>query len=146
MELKRLSAGNISVFFNTNIYGLLTALKETGKYEIDNIIEMTPLLVPWDMSPFEIKSSVFDKTEKILYDIDSIVDWVNPYSRELFEYTAKNGMLYPFVKRWFDWYEYNEGIINREYEKQQYLFVSEPNEQVYDINGDLILTLEGYFN
>lgn len=101
--------------------------------------------VNWYTQPTKIKSEIFDKMEKILYDIDSVVDWVNPYSRDLFVYVAKNGMLYSFVKRWFDWCEYNESIITNKYEKQQYLFVSEPNEQVYDIDGEPILTLAGFF-
>lgn len=101
--------------------------------------------VNWYTQPTKIKSEIFDKMEKILYDIDGIVDWVNPYSRDLFVYADKNGMLYPFVKRWFDWLDYNLGIINGVYQKQQYLFTNEPNEQVYDINGEPILTLAGFF-
>lgn len=143
MELGRyLTVKNFNELAQVINERLLDELQDAG-YEVQKI-DAIPT-VNWYTQPTKIKSEIFDKMEKILYDIDGIVDWVNPYSRDLFVYAAKNGMLYSFVKRWFDWYEYNDGIINNKYEKQQYLFVSDTNEQIYDVNGDPILTLAGFF-
>lgn len=142
MELGRYLTVNDFNTLSQDIYDLLGVL-EFNQYDTSNIPSLP--VVYWYTQPTKIKSEIFDKMEKILYDIDGIVDWVNPHSRELFEYAAQNGMLYSFVQRWFDWYEYNQDIIDGKYQKQQYLFVNEPNEQVYDVNGDPILTLEGYF-
>ena len=146
MELDRYLAVKDFNALSFDIGGIIQDLDNAG-YDSKKLNEIHKSLpqVNWYTQPTKIKSEIFDKMEKILYDIDGIIDWVNPYSRELFEYAAKNGMLYSFVQRWFDWYEYNQDIIDGKYQKQQYLFVNEPNEQVYDINGDPILTLEGYF-
>ena len=148
MELGRYLTVNDFNNLSISISGIIQALDnggyDSGENSFSEINKSLPK-VNWYTQPYKIKSEIFDKMEKILYDIDGIIDWVNPYSRELFEYAAKNGMLYSFVQRWFDWYEYNQDIIDGKYQKQQYLFVNEPNEQVYDKNGDPILTLEGYF-
>lgn len=148
MELGRYLTVNDFNELSSDIGGIIQSLDFADYDSPENpwieIYKSLPT-VNWYTQPTKIKSEIFDKMEKILYDIDSVVDWVNPYSRDLFVYAAKNGMLYPFVKRWFDWVDYNFGIIGEVYQKQQYLFTNEPNEQVYDINGDPILTLEGYF-
>ena len=97
--------------------------------------------------PHLIKDKIFNNQEAILEIVDKAVDWVNPYSQNGFRFSKKNGALYPFVKRWFNWLEYNEKIVNGNFPKQQYLFSIENDveEQVFDINGEPIMTIEGYF-
>jgi hypothetical protein len=108
-------------------------------YIIQNITPKYP--------PHLIKEEIFNPQEKILETLDYTVDWVNPYSQSSFEFSKSNGALYRYVKRWFDWLEYNEKIVGGEIQKQQHLYSLEngAEEQVFGINGEPILTLEGYF-
>ena len=120
-----------------------------GNIQWQDILEQMLLReVPKNYFPHLIKDNIFNPQEEILETIDDAVDWINPYSQKGFRFGRKNGALYPYVKRWFDWLSYNEKIINNHIQKHQYLFCVESGkeEQIFDINGEQIITIEGYFN
>lgn len=145
MELKRhLTASNLNDFLD-NVRNVLFAMRVSGKYSgVDDIA------VPEKITPFYYPKSMlnlFNTIEKNLADTDKISDWVNPYLGQ-HNFQASDGVLYPYVKRWFDWTDFNLKIVNNEIEKPQYLktIESESEEQIYDIEGQPILSLEGYFS
>lgn len=146
MELGRyLSAANLNEYLQSYRELLLT-LKNNGNYDatsIDNIIAEIPV-VNWYHSPWDMKNGIFNKIEFLLSCVDSEIDWINPYSKEHFEYAKNNGMLYPYVKRWYDWLKYNHDVVSGIEPMHQYLYCTEPYEQIYDINGEPIITLEKY--
>lgn len=107
----------------------------------------TPKYVERLTLPYQIKN-IFNEVENFIEDIDyTIIDWINPYGMYYMtkhEWKRKNGLLFPLVNRWFNWIDYNFKIINKEIPKEQFLF-DNLSEMIYDINGDTILTQEGYF-
>ena len=123
-------------------------LKGDGGVDWQNLLEQ---VLVRDISkkhfPHLIKNEIFNHQEIILEILDDAVDWVNPYSQKAFVFGKKNGALYPYVKRWFDWLKYNEKIVNGEIQKHKRLLCIEDGveKQVVDINGNPIMTLEGYF-
>ncbi len=90
---------------------------------------------------------VFNAVEYLVESINRICDWINPHAQDPYSFKRKNGMLYPYVKRWFDWVEYNSKIIAGEERKHQYLYTTESKglEQLFDVNGQPVITQEGYF-
>lgn len=90
---------------------------------------------------------VFNTVEYLIGSINRICDWINPHAQELYSFEKKNGMLYPYVKRWFEWAEYNGKIIAGAERKRQYLYTTESAglEQLFDMNGEPVITQEGYF-
>lgn len=91
----------------------------------------------------------FNTVERVLSLIDNQADWVNPYStpQHVFNNT-NNGILYPYVKRWFDWYNYFEKLYNHDEEKQEYLYTIEDGVEtkLFDKTNQPITTKEGYLN
>lgn len=150
MELGRyLSAANLNEFLQSYREFLLT-LKNNSCYDstsIDDMIAEIPV-VNWYHLPRTIKTDIFDKIEFLFSYTDAEVDWINLYSKEQFEYASNNGMLYPHVKRWYDWLNYNLSVVSGQEPKYQYLCCRNENEafeQLYDINGEPIISNEGYF-
>ncbi len=90
---------------------------------------------------------VFNAVEYLIESINRICDWINPHAQEPYSFEKKNGMLYPYIKRWFDWAEYNVKILAGEERKREYLYTTERTglEQLFDINGEPVITQEGYF-
>jgi len=101
--------------------------------------------VMWYHSSQEFRS-LFNTIEETLSILDGEVEdyWDNPFSKSLFTYKKKNGSLYPYVKRWYDWLNYN----NEQYEKQfgnyEYLYTIENGieEQAFDINNEPIQVIK----
>ena len=105
--------------------------------------ELSTESVTWEYLPNKIKT-LFNNTELNTQKVDGVIDWVNPYSK-IFEWKMEQGYIYPFIKRWYDWLNYNNKVIGNEIQKKQYLF-DKNGENIYNINGEKILTLEGYFS
>ena len=93
--------------------------------------------------PNKIKS-LFNNQELNTQKIDIIADWVNPYSK-VFEWNTKQGNIFPFINRWYQWVDYNQKIVNNEIRKRHWLLDTD-GEKLYNIDGDEIITIEGYFN
>lgn len=110
-----------------------------------------------------IKDGLFNAIEKATYEIDYNSDWINDYSYYVDygdenpvhwrEWDKKQLNKFSLVKRWLDWMEYNRKIIDDEEQKKQYLSVIIEQtdmytitEELFDENGDKIITLEGYFS
>ena len=141
-----------------------TNLKNNFEYFVEKLQEkgyihsLLPVVLPQDATydmPITDIQSLFNSIEKFTYDIDSRADWINDYSYSVetdgdverwFLWNKKQKNKYMLVKRWLDWANYNYSVISGEVEKQQYLQSNFPSlEDVYDINGEKIKTLEGYF-
>lgn len=105
--------------------------------------ELSTESVTWEYLPNKIKT-LFNNTELNTQKVDGVIDWINPYSK-IFEWKTEQGYIYPFIKRWYDWLNYNNKVIGNEIQKKQYLF-DKNGENIYNINGEKILTLEGYFS
>lgn len=101
--------------------------------------------VDYSYNPANIKS-LFNRVETNTQIIDKAADWVNPFSG-FYIWARQNGMILSHVSRWFDWLEYNQQVVQGKQQKQQYLMTKENGEtqQLYDVNGEKILTNEGYF-
>lgn len=99
--------------------------------------------VRWSYLPSKIKD-LFNTLESNTQKIDNTVDWVNPYSA-IFEWQRKNGMIFDHVNRWFLWSGFNFEIINNERQKPRNL-TDAFKRNILDINGENIITLEGYFS
>ena len=108
--------------------------------------EISTETIDYAYKPMKIKE-LFNTTELNTQKIDNAADWLNPFSA-IFEWQRQNGMLLGPVKRWFDWLEYNQQIVRNKVQKHQYLMTREGDqtEQLCDINGDPIISLEGYFS
>ena len=91
---------------------------------------------------------IVSKMEKIdgLMASEATIGWVNPYSNPQ-EVKRSNGVLYPRVKKWYDWANYNAEIVCGVRERESYLFTIEDGkyEPLIDKNGQPILTKEGFF-
>lgn len=150
-----------------------TNLKNNFEYFVEKLQEkgyihsLLPVVLPQDATydmPITDIQSLFDSIEKFTYDIDNRTDWINDYSYSVetdyedvthwFLWNKKQKNKYALVKRWLDWANYNHLIISGQEQKQQYLQSNVPSddfpdlamlEDVYDINGEKIKTLEGYF-
>jgi hypothetical protein len=150
-----------------------TDLKNNFNYFVDKLTEkgyihsLLPIDLPQDATydmPITDIRSLFNSIEKFTYDIDNHTDWINDYSyivetdgedvERWLLWDKKQKNKYMLVKRWLDWANYNHSVISGQVEKQQYLQSNIPSdefpnltmlEDVYDINGEKIRTLEGYF-
>lgn len=157
MELRNRLSADIYNEYANRLYNLGVSIMDAGYILSDKIYGMSDwqtLLVIYLIKdidkkypPHLIKDDIFNTQEKILETLDYTVDWINPYSQSGFEFSKNNGALYRYVKRWFDWLGYNEKIVSGEIQKHQHLYSLEDGaeEQLFDINGEPILTLEGYF-
>lgn len=123
---------------NTALVGLQLKLAKEG-YKVPDLYKF---LVSANYAPTEIKF-LFNKIEENTRTFDSTVDWVNPHSA-YFEWKDKNGAIFNRVNRWWKWIDYNYAITNNEMQKSQYL-LDEQSTPITDINGERILTYEGYF-
>lgn len=148
MELGRYFTFQNLIYLETRLRTYANILDAKG-YE--NAFELSEKIHNHN-SPFDISISNFDaelnSIEETLFEFDKIADWINPYSTEKHEFVRENGRLYPYIKRWVDWRDYTEKILTGSQQKEQYLFTIETGneEQLFDINGEPIITLEGYFN
>lgn len=90
---------------------------------------------------------VFNTVEYLIESIDRIYSWLNPHAQVAHSFKKKNGMLYPYIERWFNWAEYNRKILAKEERMRQYLYTTESSglEQLFDVNGEPVITQEGYF-
>ena len=100
--------------------------------------------VSWDTPLAEIKN-VFNEIEEIIYSLDGyvpeVLGWENPYSVDApFVFDKKNGAIYPYVKRWYDWLNYNIEEYNKRFGNYEYLYTIENGieEQAFDINNEPI--------
>lgn len=118
--------------------GIQFALIEAGYTSPDVRVDS----VYADYPPTKIKD-LFNLQEATTQKIDAVVDWINPYSA-VFEWGEKNGAIFNHVNRWWNWVEFNQKIIKGEEQKEQFL-LNANNEQITDINGEPITTLEGFF-
>lgn len=109
-----------------------------------NVPDIEPIYVDNNYLPSLILN-YFNNQEANMQKIDSVVDWVNPYSN-VFKWKKQNGMLAPHIQRWQNWTDYNSLIVSGEIEKEQYLKTKEYGVelQLFDENGEKILTQEGY--
>ena len=105
--------------------------------------EISTESVGWDYLPNKIRG-LFNNQELNTQKIDSVVDWINPYSA-VFEWKESQGNIYPFVNRWFKWVTYNQKIINNETLKTQWLFDIDGNP-IYNNKNEQIITVEGFFD
>lgn len=97
-----------------------------------------------EFSPREIRD-LFNTQETNIRDIDKFVDWDNPYSAEnVVWWVFFAGAIAEDVERWLNWKNHTFQILNGEIEKTQYL-ENQNREYIVDINGEKILTFEGYF-
>lgn len=99
--------------------------------------------VDWSYLPNKIRN-LFNQQELNTRKIDAIADWTNPHSAE-FEWQESQGNIYPFVNRWYKWVNYNLEIISNKIPKMQQL-LDINGDIIYDINNDIIVTIEGFFN
>ena len=105
--------------------------------------EISTESVGWDYLPNKVRG-LFNNQELNTQKIDSVVDWINPYSA-VFEWAENQGHIYPFINRWFQWVTYNQKIINNETPKTQWLFDIDGNP-IYNNQNKQIITVEGFFN
>lgn len=105
--------------------------------------EISTESVGWDYLPNKVRG-LFNNQELNTQKIDSVVDWINPYSA-VFEWAESQGHIYPFINRWFQWVTYNQKIINNETPKTQWLFDIDGNP-IYNNQNKQIITVEGFFN
>ena len=152
-------------FFNklkNNFEYFVEKLTENGYINEDLPIELWGE-VGYNYNITQIQELI-NSIEKATYDIDFNSDWINPYSYYIdygeqnpvhwyvWEQKQKNKL--SLVKRWIDWMNFNRKIVENEEQKQQYLSVqgrideggSITIENLYDQDGNQIMTLEGYFS
>ena len=112
---------------------------------VNNFDELqTSIILPrvsWNTSTNEL-INVFNEIET---EVDAIhyfvIDyWDNPFHSDVYEFKRKNGMLYPYVKRWFDWLNYNIEEYNKRFGNSECLYTIENGveEQVFDVSNMLI--------
>ena len=161
MELGRMLTADIFKDWVSDVKTLKDALGVAGydvPDDVSNILNFW-ISVSWDDFLISQQSEdgtmtvgggfigVFNTVEYLIESINRICDWINPHAQEAYVFKKKNGMLYPYVKRWYDWAEYNGKIIAGDERKRQYLYTTESSglEQLFDINGEPVITQEGYF-
>ena len=115
-----------------------TALINAGYISPDIVTED----VAFGFLPTEIKR-LFNQQEANTQKIDAVVDWLNPYS-SVFTWQEKNGYIFNYINRWWNWAEFNQRVINGESQKIQYL-TDINNEIITDKTNEPITTYEGYF-
>ena len=161
MELGRMLTADIFKDWVSDVKALKDALDVAGYDVPDDVSDILDfwLSVSWDDFLISQQSEdgtmtvgggfigVFNVVEYLIESINRICDWVNPNAQQPYSFERKNGMLYPYVKRWFDWAEYNGKILAGAERKRQYLYTTESTglEQLFDVNGEPVITREGYF-
>ena len=105
--------------------------------------EISTESVSWNYLPNKIRG-LFNNQELNTQKIDSVADWINPYSA-VFEWKECQGNIFPFVDRWFKWVSYAQKIINNEIPKTQWLFDIDGNP-IFNNKKEQIITVEGFFN
>ena len=148
MELGRLfSADNFHDWVSLTKY-ILDELTNAGYDVPDDVYDTVDLWLTKDWESDVALLNDFRIVEYLIEEISRVLDWVNPHTQGYYIFKRKNGRLYPYIKRWFDWVNYNKKIVNGEERKTEYLFTIEngQEEQLFDIRGNAILTREGYFN
>ena len=160
LELKRTLSAELFSRWVSNAKIIKDTLENKGygiPLEASDVIEFWDT-VDWQMFLIQAKAGnesysqtngflgLFNSVEILIDNLDSVCDWLNPYTKEPYSFKKKNGILYPYVKRWFDWLNYNLDVINGNEPKYQYLYTIENGveEQLFDINGDSIITGESF--
>lgn len=105
--------------------------------------EISTESVGWNYLPNKIRG-LFNNQELNTQKIDSVVDWINPYSA-VFEWKESQGNIYSFINRWYKWFTYNQKIINNETPKTQWLFDIDGNP-IMNNKEQQIITVESFFN
>ena len=149
MELNHiLSIETLNTQFIQGLEAIVQDLIDIG-YDAERVSKIAEKIEYFDtFTPPHLFGIMFNTIEReIIKGIEEIEDWVNPFSAEPYIFKKRNGMLYPYVKRWFDWLEYEGKIHTNQEQKRQYLYTKENGayEQLFDMNEEAILTLEGYF-
>ena len=155
MELKQYLSAELLAEWGLRAYNCMTALME--RLDKSAIAEARDFFlqisqIDWKINPADIRG-IFNNIEQHLYGIDFEVandfevSWINPHSKIPHTFAKKNGRLFPYVKRWFDWLDYTSKTINGELPmiSTVYTLGETRPEHLFDINNNPILTNEGYF-
>lgn len=146
MELgNKLSAQNVcdfNNFVNEIAEKMIAAEIDDSEFNLSITMDFLP---SFNTPPSEIRIGLNILENKIHCLNDAPFDWVNPYSR-LESLSRLPGAMYNHIKTWYDWANYQYGILTGEIEKEQYLYTIEDGEeqQLFDSEHQPILTKEGY--
>lgn len=132
-------------YFSANVINeYLAALRLFAEKLKEVIGEIELPQVSWGTSLAEMKN-VFNEIEEAIYSLDGyvpeVLGWENPYSVDTpFVFERKNGSLYPYIKRWYNWLNYNNEEYNKRFGNYEYLYTIENGveEQAFDINNEPI--------
>lgn len=143
MELGRYLSADVFNTYINELKAFLSELQTIGDLDGITVSEVAAALpqVEWSTSPGSIRE-LFNNMENDLNTIDVETGnlWDNPYSKPAFQYQKKNGSLYPYVKRWFDWLNYNFKKYDEYFGNKYYVYTIENGqpEQLYDLSGEPI--------